>query len=171
MKLSDTNNAFNHQIVGGSEYQWSCFGATARFLDYENDYAHASVVFDYLNQTVYEITVNSKDDELKPYRWLNPQHKQSFLEEAEHKGMNANVAWDNVNWVDVEVEEDFLFKAEAIFKGEVFDERVQVPLNLEKEELFKLMALAHERDVTLNQLVEEILWDVINADKKNDYTE
>lgn len=32
-----------------------------------------------------------------------------------------------------------------------------VPLDLEKEELFNLMLLAHERNITLNQLVENIL--------------
>jgi hypothetical protein len=37
------------------------------------------------------------------------------------------------------------------------DTRVDVPLNLNQNELFKLMKLAHEQDITLNQLVESIL--------------
>lgn len=32
-----------------------------------------------------------------------------------------------------------------------------VELNLDKEVLFELMLMAHERDITLNQMVEEIL--------------
>lgn len=37
-----------------------------------------------------------------------------------------------------------------------------VPLDLEKEELYELMLMAHERDITLNQLVENLLREVID---------
>ena len=33
----------------------------------------------------------------------------------------------------------------------------EVELDLPKEELFQLMLMAHERDITLNQLAEDIL--------------
>ena len=35
--------------------------------------------------------------------------------------------------------------------------KTTVELNLDKEVLFELMLMAHERDITLNQMVEEIL--------------
>ena len=41
MKLNQINEAMNHQITGGSEYQWQCF-PDARFLDYESEYAHVT---------------------------------------------------------------------------------------------------------------------------------
>ena len=53
--------------------------------------------------------------------------------------------------------EDFLEKASAIFKGQPFDTRVSVPLDLNDEELFAMMKLAHQRDITLNQLMVEVL--------------
>lgn len=37
------------------------------------------------------------------------------------------------------------------------DGREEVPIDIPKEELFQLMLAAHERDITLNQLVEQIL--------------
>lgn len=37
------------------------------------------------------------------------------------------------------------------------DGRENVPIDMPKEELFQLMLTAHERDITLNQLVEIIL--------------
>ena len=40
---------------------------------------------------------------------------------------------------------------------EILDGKSTVELNLEKELLFELMLMAHERDITLNQMVEEIL--------------
>jgi len=40
-----------------------------------------------------------------------------------------------------------------------------IELDLEKELLFDLMFLAHERDITLNQLVENILREYIEKNK------
>jgi hypothetical protein len=40
------------------------------------------------------------------------------------RGIDANQAWDDVNWVDVETVEDFLDKAGAIFKGLSFEVRI-----------------------------------------------
>jgi len=166
MHLSKVNEALSHRITGGSEYQWECYGFDVRFLDYESDYAHATVIFDTITQTVYEATVNSKDESVRPYRWLNPNTKQEYLDECKDRNIDPNEAWDDVKWVDLETMEDFLDKASAIFNGEGFDERVQVPLDLSRDELFRLMQMAHERDMTLNELVEDILWDVINREKK-----
>lgn len=42
------------------------------------------------------------------------------------------------------------------------DEREVVELELEHDELFQLMLLAHEQDITLNQLVENLLTEFIN---------
>ena len=171
MHLSKVNQALNHRISGGSEYQWDCYGYNVRFLDYESDYAHASVVFDTQTQIVYEAQVNSKDEDVKPYRWLNPDTKEKYLAECKERNIDPNNAWDNVSWVDTETTEDFLEKAEAIINGVEFDTRIKVPLDLDKEELFKLMSMAHERDLTLNELVEDILWDVINTHKKKELSE
>lgn len=37
------------------------------------------------------------------------------------------------------------------------NEMVTIELNLDRDELYKLMLMAHERDITLNQLVASIL--------------
>ena len=41
------------------------------------------------------------------------------------------------------------------------DGRSSVEVELDREEWYQLMMLAHERDITLNQLVEKILRDFI----------
>jgi hypothetical protein len=48
--------------------------------------------------------------------------------------------------------------------GQDYDTRVSVPVELDDSELFELMRRAHERDITLNQLVEEILRAVIEKE-------
>lgn len=165
MNISKVNEALNHSIVGGSEYNWRCYGHNVRFLDYESEHAHASVLFDTLTREVYEAIISHKEDKVKPYRWLNPEYKQKYFDEAKNKGVDPYKAWDDVNWVDLEVEEDFLSKANAIFNGFAFDERVQVPVELKQHELYHLMKMAHERDLTLNKMVELLLWETINSEK------
>lgn len=44
---------------------------------------------------------------------------------------------------------------------EKLDGRETITLDLEKEELYRLMLLAHERDITLNQMIEVILREYI----------
>jgi hypothetical protein len=48
---------------------------------------------------------------------------------------------------------------------EILDGRESVPIDLPKEELFQLMLRAHEKDVTLNQLVESILRELIEREE------
>jgi len=66
-------------------------------------------------------------------------------------------AWDEVDFTELEVDDDFIQKSLAIKAGETYDTRVSLPLNLEDDLMFELMKKAHERDITLNQMVELIL--------------
>jgi hypothetical protein len=39
----------------------------------------------------------------------------------------------------------------------VYDTRVSVPIDLSDDGMFTLMKMAHERDITFNQMVEQVL--------------
>jgi hypothetical protein len=157
MHLGEINKALTHRITGGSEYSWQCYGSNARYLDYESDHAHATVLFDSQTQMVYEASVNAKDEKLTPYRWLNPEYKDAYYAESADKKIDPNNAWDDTNWCDLEVTDDWLEKARAIFNGESFDNRVQVPIDLDDDMMLELCLEAHKRDITLNKMVEQIL--------------
>ena len=160
MHLSEVNIALNHKIIGGSEHQWKCW-PNARFLDFETEFAYASVVFNTQTQEVYVAEVNDKEDKHKPYRWLNPSYKQVYFDEAEKRNVDRNQAWDYVNWYDLETSNDWLEKASAIMTDKSFDTRVEIPLDLDNDTLMQLMLEAHKKDITLNQMVEEVLRAVI----------
>ena len=81
-----------------------------------------------------------------------------------------DVAWDGVNYVDLESDDDFIQKALAIKAGEDYDTRVSVPVEMEDDLLFELMKNAHERDITLNQMMELILREAIAAAGLQDNT-
>ena len=153
MKLSDVNNALNHTIVSGAKYLWESFGPNVRFIDYESDYAYASAVYDTVTGVVYQANVSDKNDEAKNYRWTDPSYLTQFQDECKAKNIDPTVAWDNVKYTLLEVEEDFLEKATAIFEGKPFDNRIQIPLTLSDDLLLTLALKAHKRDITLNDMV------------------
>ena len=170
MKLSEVNQALDHKITSGSEYQWNCY-PDGRYLDYESDFAHASVIYSTDNQTVYQAEISVKreawDEDKKPYRWLNPDYKDAFYKESKKRKIDTDMAWDDVKWVDLEVAEDFLEKATALFNGEECDTRVQMSVDLDEDVLLKLTMEAHKRDITLNKMIEIILQEVIDRHRVN----
>lgn len=169
MHLSKVNEITNHRITGGSEYGWNCY-PDARMLDYESDFAYVNIVYNTKTQEIYEAEISIKteawDEDMRPYRWLNPEYKDIMILEAKIRRVKWRKAWDDIKWIDLEVEEDFLEKAKAIFHGKDFDKRVQVPIELEDAVMLELCMTAHKRDITLNTLVEEILQNLIDKKTK-----
>lgn len=168
MQLSKVNETFQHRITGGSEYGWDCYGSNTWSIDYTSKYAHGYVIFDTVTQRVYEVNVSpafgawgTDEHEPKPYRYIDPDYRLSHATEAEDRNVAFNQAWDDTNWVDLETEEDFIEKATKMFIGETFDTRVSVPLDLDNETILILTMEAHKRDITLNQMVEELLREMI----------
>jgi hypothetical protein len=164
MHLRQVNEITDHKIIEGSEYGWNCY-PNARYLSYESEFAYVSVLYSTETQEIYEADVTIKthawDEDQRPYRWLNPEYKDDMISEAKSRKVKWRRAWDDVKWIDLEVEEDFLEKAKAIFNGEYFDTRIQVPVEFDDDVMLKLCMEAHKRDITLNQMVEEVLRNVI----------
>jgi len=151
----------DYRITEGGDYGWSCYGHNAYTLDSWNG-VHGvggysfSIVFSTKSQKVYEVTVCDYTND-RAYRMINPKNVEKHRKEAEHKSELANQAWDDVDYVDLDVDDDFFQKALAIKDGESYDTRVQVPVDFSDEELLQYMKIAHERDITFNELVEDAL--------------
>jgi hypothetical protein len=157
--VKDFMVVINYRITEGSDYGWQCYGANAHSLDSwsgDHDGYTVSIVFDTETQTVYEACAYDYRNN-RAYRLFHPAFKAAHEKEAKSRGVKIDQAWDDVNYIDLEVSEDFLAKAQAIVAGTDYDARVQIPVELEDDLLFELMKIAHERDITLNQFVEEVL--------------
>jgi hypothetical protein len=149
------------KITEGSDYGWSCYGPNAYTLDSWNGVHGAggysfSIVFSTKTQKVYEVSMCDYTN-TRAYRMINPKNIEKHRKEAELRNVNLNEAWDEVDYVDLDVDDDFIQKALAIRAGEDYDTRVQVPVDFSDEDLLQYMKLAHERDITFNELVEEAL--------------
>ena len=168
--LKDFMEVCDYKITEGSAYCWQCFGPDAYRLDswnQEQDGHTVSIVFDTRTQVVYEVTAYDYRRN-HAYRLINPEFKSAHDDEATERDIDINQAWDDVNYIDLDVVDDFIQKALAIVNEEDYDTRVQVPVDFTDEELLQYMKLAHERDMTFNELVEEALRAAIDDFKMRD---
>lgn len=163
MTIEDFMKAVKYRITDGSDFCWSCFGTDAQYLNSDTDDYGSCIVYDRQTQVIYCAEAHDYVNE-RSYRWTNPDYADAHRQESKTRDVDLSIAWDHVKFVDLETEEDFLIKCSAIVDGRDYDTRVTVPVDLDDDEIFTLMKMAHDRDITLNQLVEVILTEVI---KKN----
>ena len=154
----------DYRITEGSAYGWQCYGSDAYALDSwngEHDGHSFTIIFDTKTQIVYEVQAHDYVHN-RAYRMVNPDFAKKMKKEAKRRDIDKDEAWEDVNYVDLEVDDDFIQKCLSIRAGEDYDTRVSVPLELDDDMLFDLMKMAHEHDVTLNQMVEIVLRQVID---------
>ena len=149
----------DYRITEGSDYGWQCYGSNVYQMDSWNgniDGHSFSIVFDTRDQTVYEVQAHDYVHN-RAYRMINEDFLKKMKKEAKRRDVDKDEAWDDVNYIDLEVDDDFIQKCLAIRAGEDYDTRVSIPLDFSDEELLQYMKMAHERDITFNKLVEEAL--------------
>jgi hypothetical protein len=157
----------DYRITEGSNYCWECYGNNAYTLDsWNGDHeGHSfSIIFDTKDQTVYEVQAHDYLHN-RAYRMVNEDFQKKMRKESKRRDVDKDQAWDDVNYVDLDVDDDFIQKCLAIREGEDYDTRVLMPVEFSDEDLLKYMKLAHERDITFNQLVEEALLMAIKEHK------
>jgi hypothetical protein len=163
--IKEFMEVIDYQITEGSEYMWSCYGSNAYRLDSWNG-VHGkggysfSIVFSTKTQKVYEVSAYDYTND-RAYRMINPKNQEKHRKEALARDVNLDQAWDDVNYIDLEVDDDFIQKCLSIKAGEDYDTRVSVPVDFTDEELLTYMTMAHERDMTFNQFVEQALREAI----------
>ena len=151
--LKEWMEVVNYQITEGSDYYG--YGSNTYCLDSWNgvqDGYSLSITFDTRTQAVYKVEAHDYANK-RSYRRLNDQFEHDV----------DNEAYDEVEFVDLECDDDWIQKALSIVAGEDYDTRVSIPINIPDAELLKYMMLAHERDITFNELVTEALTEAIKG--------
>ncbi len=161
----------NYRITEGSDYGWNCYGSNVHSLSAWNGIHNkggwsANIVFDTEDQTVYEVEVCDYTNQ-RAYRIINPDFRDEYKKESKNRDEFADCAWDNVKFTDLEVDSDWLEKAQAIVASEVYDTRVSIPIELPDNELLVLFKMAHERDMKFNDFVEEVLKEALADYERN----
>lgn len=171
ISLQNYFEAVSYRITEGDSYGWNCYGDNAHQLSAWNGIHgaggwSANIIFDTKDQTVYEVEVCDYTHD-RAYRLINPAYKEAFDEEADSRGELGNQAWDDVDYTDLDVEEDFMEKLRAIVDGKDYDTRVQIQVDFSDEEMLVYMKFAHEQDITFNQLIEKAIRAAIEKHEKS----
>lgn len=160
----------DYQITEGDSYGWACFGSNSYQLSSWNGRQddggyNFNVVFSTKSKTVYEIGVCDYTND-RAYRMIHPDYVKKYEKEANNLGVNLNVAWDDVEFIDLDVDDDFIQKALAIKAGKDYDSRVSVPIEFTDAEFATYARMAHEMDLTLNRFIEQTLRRALNLRKE-----
>ena len=161
----------DYKITEGGDYGWQCYGPNAYSLDSWNG-VHGkggysfSIIFSTKTQKVYEVSVcdYTKD---RAYRMIYPSNIEKHRKEAESKSVLANQAWDEVDYIDLEVDDDFIQKCLSIKAGEDYDTRISVPLDLPDDLLLEAALNAHRQGITLNDYINNALMGMLEEFKRD----
>ena len=166
--IKDFMEAANYRITEGSEFCWKCFGPKAYRLDSWNgevDGYTISILFDTETQEVYQAEAYDYARN-RAYRLQNPAYIDAHIAEAQANGVDPNEALQEddgtpIKFIDLDSDGDFLEKAIAIVNGKEYDTRVQIEVEFDDADLLHYMKLAHDLDITFNQLVERAITEKI----------
>jgi hypothetical protein len=156
--LKEWMEVTNYRITEGSDYY--AYGGAYALTSWsgEQDGYSLEIIFDQKTQTVYEVQACDYKHN-RAYRLINELYKEEEGRDDE--------AWDDAKWIDLESDDDWIQKALAIVAGEDYDTRVSIPIDIPDHELLQYMKMAHERDVTFNQFVEQALRHAIEEHRRD----
>jgi hypothetical protein len=157
-----TNNSDITSQLASEPYLWDCYGKFPHLIESWNNDAGWSmtIIFDLRDKTVYETSVFDYKNN-RAYRMINPDFDKAYHAEALARGVHPDMAWDGMEFIDLELDSDFSQKAKAIVNSEAYDTGIMVQFDLDEKELELLTMLAQEQNKTLDQLVNDILRDNI----------
>lgn len=168
--LKEFMEVVDYRITEGSEFTWTCFGNNAYSLsswNQDHDGWSFNITFDTRNQTVFVVEACDYKHS-RAYRLINPDWVDAYNKYADRENPEyKDQAWDDVNYVDLESDDDWIQKSLSIKAGEDYDTRVSIPVDFTDEELLKYMKMAHDRDMTFNQFIEEALRHAIEETRKD----
>ena len=156
----------DYKITEGDNYGWSCFGSNSYQLSSWNG-IHGkggysfNIVFSTKTHKVYSVEVCDYTND-RAYRMINPEYVKKHEKEAKNRGVNMNEAWDDVEYIDLEIDEDFIQKAQAIKAGKDYSTDISVPLDLPDELLLEAALNAHRQNITLNEYINNALREMID---------
>jgi hypothetical protein len=157
----------DYKITEGSEYGWDCYGPNSYSLDSNGCGGgyNFGIVFSTKTQKVYEVGVCDYINN-RAYRMINLNNVEKHRKEATERGISLNQAWDEVEYVDLEVNDDFIQKGLSIKNGKDYDTSVLVTIDLSDDLLLQAALEAHKQNITLNEYINIILTKRVSDEKE-----
>jgi predicted DNA binding CopG/RHH family protein len=148
LTLKEWMELVDYRITEGGDYNLYSDNAYAlSSWNGDQDGYSMEIIFDTKTQVVYCVEACDYKHQ-RAYRLFHPDYKNVD---------QIKEAWDDVDWCDLEADDDFIQKSLSIVAGEDYDTRVSIPIDLPDHELMAIFKMAHEADMTFNDYVEKIL--------------
>ena len=159
--LLDFLKAIDYKITDCTDYCWDCYGDGIRSMDsYNLGLNECSALFAKNGGEIRELTMHDYEN-LRSYRWTDPKFEQARKDEALSIGADDTTAYDGVNFIELEMIEDMFEKMEAVTKGEKYDTRIMIPLDMTEQEFLEVARAAHALDITINAFFEMAIKEAI----------
>lgn len=164
----------DYKITETSDYGWACYGPNSYSLSswngiHGNGGYSFNIVFSTKSQKVYEVDVCDYTNN-RAYRMINPDYVKKHEKEAKNRNVNLNEAWDGVDYVDLEVDDDFIQKCLSIKAGEDYSTDVSIPLDLPDDLLMFAFKAAHAENMTFNDWINKMLKEFVDKVQEGKYT-
>ena len=180
LNMREWMDLVDYKINEGSKFGWSCYGPNSYTLDsWDGKYGVGgpngdggysfSIIFSTKSQKVYEVTVCDYTNN-RAYRMIAENKRNKHRKEAEDRAVNLNQAWDDVDYTDLEVDDDFIQKCLAIKDGEDYDTGILVPIDLPDDVMLQAALEAHKRNITLNAYINIALAELVQKVKSGEST-
>lgn len=110
----------DYKIKDGSRFFWECYGPNSWSLScskgtYIESLYDIDVVFDRKTLLIYEVNTNFyKDYEEINYRWIHPDYREKYIQEAKDVNQDPYIAYDDVKYTDVSSFEEWESKTREI---------------------------------------------------------
>ena len=159
--LTNFLKAIDYKITDSSEYHWDCYGSDIRSIDsYNLGITECTALFTKNGGEIRELTLRDYENR-RSYRWTDPKFEQERKDEALSIGVDDTAAYDDVNFIELEMIEDMFEKMEAVTKGEKYDTRIMIPLDMTEQEFLEVARAAHALDITINAFFEMAIKEAI----------
>jgi hypothetical protein len=118
MILNNILHATGNRVVSTSDYIWHCFGDNAVIIEFKDmsDLVYSSVVYNSSDLEIFLISIEVPGQP-QAFRWVNPEWQAMYLDECKTRGVDPDVAWDLVNFTNIESEETILEYLKDIGEG------------------------------------------------------
>lgn len=150
--------AANWQVTEGTAFGWDCFGPNIRYLiaSINETDVHASAIFSTESKELYVMELFVAEQNTNR-RWINPKYQETYRSAFIARALDPDRADEVSQFIDTDFD-DMLRRTTEAFSGPRYSD---IDLHLEEEVAVAAMKVAHGKDITLNELVDEILRDAI----------
>lgn len=166
MTLKDWLEIVDYRIKEGYDFLWDCYGPDSQGLDsYEGSSSdpYSGIVFDRSTNEVYEMIVCDYENNREYKIYGSEEYRKAYENEAAERHLSNS----EEKQVILEDWDDFREKARAIMRGESYDTRVVIPVDLDRDSLYEVMLNAHKADLTLNEYINQLLESAIDNLEKS----